>query len=81
MTMLLAYRLMAISLRKLGYWKQYLDYKRTRLKIESTRLRIRFLETCWYADIIPKFLNFRIPNNGCFDETAVHTIQRNLLKK
>ena len=43
--------------------------------------RIQFLQNCKKADIIPKFLKFRIPNNGCFDDNAVHTFQKSLLQK
>ena len=32
-------------------------------------------------DIIPRFLKFRIPNNGCFDDQSVHDFQRRLLRK
>ena len=32
------------------------------------------------TDIIPRFLKFRIPENGCFEPTVVHNFQRNLLK-
>ena len=35
----------------------------------------------WQADLIPRFLKFRIPNNGCFDEKTVHNFQKQLLKK
>ena len=33
------------------------------------------------SDIIPKFLKFRIPNNGCFDDRSVNDFQRRLLRK
>ena len=35
---------------------------------------------CLQADIIPRFLKFRVPENGCFEPTVVHNFQRNLLK-
>ena len=44
-------------------------------------LRLKFLESCWNAEIIPRFLAFRIPNNGFFDNKSVHDFQKNLLKK
>ena len=49
-------------------------------KRERSLCRIDFLEKCWQADIIPKFLKFRVPNNGCFEPTTVHNFQRRLLK-
>ena len=42
---------------------------------------IQFVENCESADVFPKFLNFRIPNNGCFEPTVVHNFQRKLLKE
>ena len=44
-------------------------------------LRVKFLENCYKSDIIPRFLKFRVPNNGCFDDRAVREFQRKLLKK
>ena len=38
-------------------------------------------EECCKAEIIPRFLKFRIPNNGCFDDKSVHDFQKRLLKK
>ena len=37
------------------------------------------LKKCIQTDI-PAFLRFRVPNNGCFETTAVHNFQRRLLK-
>ena len=42
---------------------------------------MKFLVNCTKADLIPKFLKFRIPNNGCFDEQSVHDFQKKLLRK
>ena len=39
------------------------------------------MKNCKASDIIPKFLNFRIPQNGCFDNSTVHTFQKSLLNK
>ena len=49
--------------------------------IDRTSLRIKFLENCNRAEMIPSFLKFRIPNNGCFDGKSVHEFQRQLLSK
>ena len=49
--------------------------------MEINGLRIKFLNNCSRAGVIPKFLKFRIPNNGCFDEKSVHDFQLQLLKK
>ena len=51
------------------------------LKEENNSLRIKFLENCKRADLIPRFLKFRIPNNGCFDDKTVHTFQQQLRNK
>ena len=77
---LLPYRLMAKEFQRLGYWKSYLDYERSLVKRERTICRIQFLKSCMEADIIPSFLRFRVPNNGCFEPTVVHNFQRRLLK-
>ena len=69
--MFLRYRHLAISLKRIDCWKQCLHYERYLLKRENCKCRIQFVENCRSA-VIPKFLNFRIPNNGCFEPTAVH---------
>ena len=79
--MFLPLRLLAQELKGHDCWKLYLDYTKIRGKIENNKLRIAFLEDCKRADIIPRFLKFRIPNNGCFDQKSVHDFQRNLLRK
>ena len=40
-------------------------------------LLLKFLESCRSAEIIPRFLAFRIANNGCFDNKSVHDFQKN----
>ena len=78
-TMFLPARLLAKELRRNNCWKQYLHYQKAVCKVESNHLRVKFLENCKRADVIPKFLKFRIPNNGCFDEKSVRDFQRKLL--
>ena len=80
-TIILPYRLLAISLKRSDIWKQFLDYQRALQKRENCIERTHFLEQCRNADIIPRFLKFRIPNNGCFEPTVVHRFQLNLLKQ
>jgi len=48
---------------------------------EKNSLRLQFLDNCCKADIIPRFLKFRIPNNGCFDDKSVNEFQLHLLRK
>ena len=79
--MFLSLCLLARELQRSGCWKQYLQYQKAICKVESNSLRIKFLENCKRADIIPKFIKFRIPNNDCFDEKSIHNFQRNLLNK
>ena len=50
-------------------------------KREQTFERIKFITKCRTADIIPRFLRFRIPENGCFEPTMVHNFQRKLLNQ
>ena len=49
----------------------------------SSKLRLpkKFLGDCLTNDLIPGFLQFRVPENGCFEETIVHIFQRRLLHK
>ena len=73
-------RLLALSLNRINKWKVYMEYRRALEKMVRCMYRIQYLEKCYQADIIPKFLMFRVPENGCFVPTVVHNFQRNLLK-
>ena len=79
--MFLAYRLLLLELRRNHCIHGFLQYKKALCKVESHSLRINFLENCLRSDIIPKFLRFRVPNNGCFDDKSVHDFQKRLLRK
>ena len=71
-------RLLIMELKRSGCYKSYLQYFRAICRLESCTLRLKFLETCLKSDIIPKFLKFCIPNNGCFDARSVNDFQRRL---
>ena len=58
-----------------------MHYEKAIIKVENNSLRIKFLENCRRAELIPKFLKFRIPNNGCFDDKSVRSFQLQLLRK
>ena len=79
--MFLPQKLLKKELQRNQCFKTYLQYQKSLNKLDNCLLRISFLEKCRDADIIPKFLNFRIPTNGCFEDTAVHNFQRGLLIK
>ena len=79
--MFLPYRLLAKELQRSCCLKQFLQYQKAICKLENNSLRIKFLENCKRADIIPKFLQFRVPNNGCFDGTSIHNFQKQLLNE
>ena len=79
--MLLPLRLLETSLKRSDGWNEYLDYTKSLVKLEHNHLRINCIESCRSADIIPQFLKFRVPNNGCFEPTIVHNFQRKLLKE
>ena len=49
--------------------------------LQSNIQRVWFLSECVEKKVIPKFLKFRIPNNGCFDHEMVRTFQGRLLKQ
>ena len=78
--MFLPYHLLTKELQRKDCWKQYLDYERSLIKREINKCRIDFLEKSIQTNIIPAFLKFRVPNNGCFEPTVVHNFQRRLLK-
>ena len=59
----------------------YRKYLKALEKQANCQQRILFLTSCLKNDLIPKFLNFRVPSNGCFDPTTVHNFQRRLLRK
>ena len=74
-------RLLAIALQREQNWKYFLKYEKLIEKIVKCEQRVVFLGNCKKADIIPKFLKFRIPNNGCFDNDAVHAFQKKITTK
>ena len=57
-------RLLALSLNRINKWKVYMDYRRALEKMSRCMYRIQYLKKCYQADIIPKFLMFRVPENG-----------------
>ena len=67
-------------LKKISCYAHYREYKKTRFKLSNSTLRVDFLERSIRSDLIPKFLSFRIPNNGAFEPIAVHNFQRRLLR-
>ena len=79
--MFLPQRLLQLELRRRDCYKDFLKYQDQLVKIVNNKLRIEFLQNCKRADIIPHFLRFRIPNNGCFDEQSIHDFQKKLLHK
>ena len=76
---LLPYKYLTNKLKSNNCFNHYIKYERHICKVENNVLRIKFLENCKKADLIPKFLKFRIPNNGCFDDETVHQFQKKLL--
>ena len=79
--MFFSYRLLAKYLKKEEQWKMFLEYERALLKRMRNSCRINFLNSCLQADIVPRFLKFRVPKNGCFEPTIVHNFQKRLLKE
>ena len=61
--------------------KPYLQYQKALEKHLKNSLRIEFLTKWKFAEIIPRFLKFRIPTNGCFDDNSVQEFQQKLLRK
>ena len=69
------------ELRRSACYKDYLNYQNVIEKYDKCVERLNFITKCRDSDIIPKFLLFRVPNNGCFDDQSVHNFQRRLLHK
>ena len=81
MNMFLPYRLMSLELTRNDCTNYFLQYRKSLEKREKNSLRVTFLSSCMKADIIPRFLKFRIPNNGVFDNNSVFEFQKGLLRK
>ena len=72
--------LLAVSLKRIDAWKLYTGYLNVLVKRSRCFQRIKFIQHCLQADIIPRFLKFRVPENGCFEPQVVHNFQRKLLR-
>ena len=79
--MFLSFKLLTLELKRNGCWKIFLQYRKFLQKLDNHNLRIGFLNNCLKSKIIPRFLKFRVPKNGCFDDRAVHEFQVKLLRK
>ena len=78
--MFLPYKLLK-RLDDLGLWKAYLDYQKQRRRVIHNLAGAEFIRRCLKNDLIPNFLKFRIPANGCFEQATVHIFQKRLLRK
>ena len=76
---ILPYKLLILELKKSNSLIKYLQYEKALCKVVNNKARIQFLDDCRRSNIIPKFLNFRIPNNDCFDNESVYSFQKKLL--
>ena len=79
--MLLPYRLLTCELARNDCTNIVMQYRKALEKQEKNCLRVKFLSSCLKADVVPRFLKFRIPNNGTFDNKSVLEFQLNLLRK
>ena len=64
-----------------GAWISYIKYQRALPKRINAVCRTDFLKSCLANDVIPNFLSLRIPENGCFEQTKVHTFQKKHLRR
>ena len=78
--MILPKKILELLMRKIACFSFYRGYKKIRLKIIAMEERIRFLVKCKKFDIVPKFLSFKVPTNGAFNNDHVHKFQIKLLK-
>ena len=63
------------------YSKAYLQYQTALEKVGNKNLRLNFIDNCIKLDVIPRFLEFRVPRNCCFDDNSVHVFQKGVLRK
>ena len=61
-------------------WKIELDYLQFFKKVQVSVHTMKFLRKCLKNELIPDFLNFRVPENGVFSDQAVHNFQLKLLR-
>ena len=78
--MILPYCIFEKLIRTKQKWHLFSRYKSAVAKYSNNVARINFLSECLKNDIIPKFLKFRVPENGCFEPTIVHNFQKKLLR-
>ena len=76
--MFLPNKLFMLELQRNVCLKTFMKYRSSFRKFVNHNLRKRFLENCDKADIVPIFLKFRIPNNGCFDDRYVRDLSRHI---
>ena len=81
MNMFLPYRLLSLELTRNDCTHYFLQYRKSLEKVEKNQLRVKFINSCLQADVIPRFLKFRVPNNGAFDQNSVFEFQKALLRK
>ena len=60
--------------------KSFRKYQRSYHKLMSSIARCQFLKQCLDNRLIPKFLRFKVPNNGVFNDAAVDSFQLKLLR-
>ena len=69
------------ELHRHGHKNLLHDYCRRYIQPNMNIQRRKFLAKCIALNVIPKFLKFRVPNNGCFKVEAVRSFQKRLLKQ
>ena len=72
--MFLPYSLLILDLKRNDWWKLFLEYRKFLRKRINNSLRIEFLDNGLKSNIVPKFLKFRVPENGYFFDKAVSTV-------
>ena len=60
--------------------KSFRKYQRSYIKLMSGIARIQFLKQCLDNRLIPRFLRFKVPSNGVFNDKTVHAFQLKLLR-
>ena len=75
------FKALKILLHKRNRWKEFAEYRSSRIKAMRAKERMSILSKCYEGKIVLQFLCFRIPNNGKLSNKEVHDFLLILPKK
>ena len=57
------FKALKILLHKRNLWKEFAEYRSSRIKAMRAKERVSILSQCYEGKLVPQFLCFRIPNS------------------